>query len=251
MFALRFVGDNVTFRAKYETYKQEASERGDRYLESTLRRLCVATFLAENDARGAVRELVRATWVPPAGRFHVQHFHELVAWCEIGLYHGVLDERAQLADRIAKLEESMLLRVESIRLQYAYLRGRLAIADHLPEIEATRAARKLRKESNPLALPWALVIEAGSLTAKDPQRAVTLYKQAAEACDRTGMRAIAAASRWRVSNLLDIASMRAAAEAELAALGVKNPKRMCSLLVPMRKSGVEADESTISGVTLS
>lgn len=244
MFALRFIGDHVTLRAKYETYKQEALERGDRYLESTLRRLCVSTFLAENDARAAVRELVRATWVPPAGRFHVQHFHELVAWCEIGLYHGVLDERAQLDDRRVRLESSMLLRVESIRLQYNYLRGRLALAGHLPEHEATDAARKLRKEKNPLAVAWALVIEAGTLTATDPQRAATLYEQAAEASDRAGMHATAAASRWRVANLRDDAVLRSSAEAELAALGVRNVKRMCVLLVPTTKSVAQTDETT-------
>jgi hypothetical protein len=242
MFALRYVGDHVTLRAKYEKYKQDASERGDRYLESTLRRLCVTTFLAENDARGAVRELVRATWVPPAGRVHVQHFHELVAWCEIGLYRGVIDERAQMADRFARIERSMILRVESIRLQYHYLRGRLALAGHLPESEVTRATRKLHKESNPLAIVWALVLEAGTHSARDPKQAATLYDQAAEAGDRAGMRATAAASRWRAADLRNDAAKRSAAEAELTALGVRKPSRMCSLLVPTKKTGTEPDE---------
>jgi eukaryotic-like serine/threonine-protein kinase len=243
MFALRYVGDHVTIRAKYELYKQDASERGDRYLESTLRRLCVSTFLAENDARGAVRELVRATWVPPAGRFHVQHFHELIAWCEIGLYRGVLDERAQVADRCARLERSMILRVESIRLQYSYLRGRLALAGHLPEEEAMRAARKLHKEKqNPLAVVWALVIEAGTHTTLDPEHAATLYAKAAEAADRVTMRATAAASRWRVADLRGDWAARGKAEAELAALGVRDPRRMCRLITTPKKTGVEVDE---------
>ncbi len=242
MFALRYVGDQVTLRAKYEKYKQDASERGDRYLESTLRRLCVTTFLAENDARGAVRELVRATWVPPAGRVHVQHFHELVAWCEIGLYRGVIDERAQMADRFARIERSMILRVESIRLQYHYLRGRLALAGHLPEAEATRAYKKLQKEKNPLAIVWALVLEAGTHSAHDPKHAATLYDQAAEAGDRAGMRATAAASRWRAADLRNDAAKRSAGEAELTALGVRKPSRMCSLLVPTKKTGTEPDE---------
>ena len=65
-----------------------------------------------------------------------------------------------------------------------------------------------------------------------------------------GMRATAAASRWRVATLHDDEVARASAEAELAALGVRNAKRMCSLLVPMIKSGAEADETTISGVSI-
>jgi len=246
MFALRFIGDHVVLRAKYELYKQDASERGDRYLESTLRRLCVTTFLAENDARGAVRELVRATWVPPAGRFHVQHFHELVAWCEIGLYRGVLDERAQLAERIPQLESSMLLRVESVRAQYHYLRGRLALAGFLPQDEAQRAARKLHKENSPLAPTFALVIDAGALALRDPQQAATLYEKAAEISERVDMRAIAAACRWRAADLRRDPAKRSAAQAELAALGVRDAKRMCNLLVPTRKSTSEPDEPSVS-----
>jgi hypothetical protein len=238
----------VTIRAKYERYKQDASERGDRYLESTLRRVCVSTFLAENNARGAVKELVRATWVPPAGRFHVQHFHELVAWCEIGLYRGVLDERAQLKDRCERLERSLLLRVESVRLQYNYLRGRLALAGHLPDEEAMRAARKLRKEKNPLAAVWALVIEAGTHTARDPESGAKLYEQAAAAADRVNMRATAAASRWRVADLRGDWAARSKAEAELSALGVRDARRMCRLIATPKKTGVEVDEnSQVSG----
>ena len=202
MFALRFIGDHVTLRAKYEEYKQDASERGDRYLESTLRRLCVTTFLAENDARGAVRELVRATWVPPAGRFHVQHFHELVAWCEIGLYRGVLDERAQIDDRIRAARATRCSSASRASAsQYHYLRGRLALAGHLPEDEATRACKKLRKETNPLAMRVGARGRGGHASAHDPMHAATLYDQAAEAGDRAGMRATAAAARWRVADL--------------------------------------------------
>jgi hypothetical protein len=247
MFALRYIGDHKAMRAKYERHKQDALERGDKYLESTLRRLCVTTFLAENDARGAVRELVRATWVPPAGRFHVQHFHELVAWCEIALYRGVLDDRAQIDDRFARLERSLLLRIESVRLQHSYLRGRLALAGHLPETEVPRAIRKLQKEKNPLAGVWALVLEAGTHSAADAPRAAGLYDQAAEAGDRVSMRATAAAARWRAADLRKDAAKRTQAEEELAALGVRKPKRMCAMLVPVKKTGDEGDE--ISQVT--
>jgi tetratricopeptide (TPR) repeat protein len=231
LFSLRLIGDYVTIRLKYEEYKTDARDRGDRYLESTMRRSCVSMWLAEDDARGAVRELVRATWVPPADRFHVQHFHELVAWAEIGLYHGVFDERAQLDDRFDRLGKSMLTRVESVRVQTDYLRGRLAIAGQLPEAEARRAARKLAKEKNPMAKVWAIVVEAGA----DATRAASLYERAAEAAEQAGMRSTAATARWRLAELRDDAALRARAEAEMATLGVRNPARMCALLAPIRR----------------
>jgi hypothetical protein len=62
------------------------------------------------------------------------------------------------------------------------------------------------------------------------------------------MRATAAASRWRAADLRNDEAKRTAAAAELATLGVKKPNRMCTLLVPTKKSGVEADEAAISQV---
>jgi hypothetical protein len=56
------------------------------------------------------------------------------------------------------------------------------------------------------------------------------------------MRATAAASRWRAADLRNDAEKRSAAEAELTALGVRKPSRMCSLLVPTKKTGTEPDE---------
>jgi tetratricopeptide (TPR) repeat protein/predicted Ser/Thr protein kinase len=233
LFALRFVGDYVALRAKYEEYGTDAAYRGDRYLESTMRRACVCMWLADDDAHGAIRELERATWVPPADRFHVQHFHELIAWSEIGLHTGTLDQRAQLDIQFAKLRDSMLLRVESVRVQNEYLRGRLAIAGHLPRREAKHAVRKLAREENKLAASWALLVAAGDAADTDPRKASALYERAADAAERAGMRATAAAAQWRMATLRDDEAMKNAAEAALTALGVRNAARLCAVLVPV------------------
>jgi hypothetical protein len=133
-----------------------------------------------------------------------------------------------------------------VRVQYTYLRGRLALAGHLPEIEAARAAKKLHKETCALAPVWAPALDAGMLAPRDPQRAATLYDQVAEESERVGMRAMAAAARWRAADLRRDDAKRSAAQAELAALGVRDVKRMCGLLVPIQKSGVDDDEPSIS-----
>ncbi|NVB83279.1 MAG: protein kinase [Kofleriaceae bacterium] len=234
LFAQRFAGDFAAIRAKYEDYKTDARNRGDRYLDSTMRRACASMWLAEDDPRGAVRELVRATWVPPTDRFHVQHFHELVAWAEIGLYHGVLDDRAQLPDRIAKLRASLLTRVESVRVLFDYTRGRLALAGHLPESELPQAIRGLHKEKNPLAAVWSTLLEAGDCAKTDATRAATLYERAAELAHVGGMRSTAAASRWRLAQLRDDAALKSTADGQLAALGVRRAERMCGLIAPIR-----------------
>jgi hypothetical protein len=234
LFALRFIGDYVALRARYQAYADDAAARGDRYLDSTMRRACVTLWLAEDDVAGAERDLERATWVPPADQFHVQHFHELMAWGELALYRGELRDRARLDDAVAKLHASLLLRVETIRVQYESLRGRLAIAGHLPAREAARAARALAREANPMAKLWAIAIQAGAIAADDRARAASLFERAAADADRNGMRATAAAARVRVAELRG--EDPAPARVELAALGVRDPDRMCALLVPVRAS---------------
>lgn len=235
IFALKYIGEFATMRSKYEEYKIDATYRGDRYLDSTMRRAGALMWLAEDDARGAVRELVRATWVPPADRFHVQHFHELVAWAEIGIYHGVMDDRAQLPERFAKLKSSLLTRIESVRVQTEYTRGRLALTGHLPAADAARSAARLEKDHrNPLARAWSVILRAG-MTA-DRSRAADLYVQAIELSAQAGLKATVAALRLRVGELREDAAMRHAAEGELAALGVRAPHRMTTLLAPMRRT---------------
>jgi hypothetical protein len=236
LFSLRFIGDYNMLRAKYEEHLTDAAYRGDRYLESTMRRACVSMWLAEDNVDGAVRELETATWVPPEGRYHVQHFHELVAWAEIGLYCGSLDARARLAERFAGLHGSLLLRVESIRVQTAYLRGRLAIADYLPAAEAARAVRRLRRENNPLAAVWATLIQAGVAAGTDPARAEMLYERVVESAERAGMQSTAAVARARVATLRGDAAMGESARKQLLELGVHDPERTCELLAPMRRS---------------
>lgn len=231
IFALKYIGEFATMRAKYEEYKVDAAYRGDRYLDSTMRRAGVLMWLAEDDARGAVRELVRATWVPPAERFHVQHFHELIAWAEIGIYHGVMDDRAQLADRFARLKSSMLLRIESVRTQTEYTRARLALTGHLPPDEAARSAAKLEKDHrNPLARAWSTMIRAGMTS--DRTRAAELYASSIAHAEQAGMKATVAALRLRVGELREDASLQASAEGELASLGVRNAARMTALIAP-------------------
>jgi tetratricopeptide (TPR) repeat protein len=234
LFTLRFIGDFHVLRAKYEEHLTDAAYRGDRYLESTMRRACAPLWLAEDNVDGAVHELENATWVPPEGLFHVQHFHELVAWAEIGLYCGTLDPRARLDERFAGLHGSMLLRVESIRVQTDYLRARLAIAGHLPAREAARAARRLDRENNPLAAVWALLIRAGDRAGTDASRAAALFEQVAESAEKAGMLSTAAVARARVGTLRDDKAMQKRAEDELVKLGVRDPARTCTLLAPMR-----------------
>jgi hypothetical protein len=145
-----------------------------------------------------------------------------------------MDDRAQLPDRFARLKSSLLTRIESVRVQTEYTRGRLALTGHWPAEDAARSAARLEKEhKNPLARAWSVILRAG--LSADKARAADLYSKAVALSEQAGLKATAGALRLRIGELRDDAAMQSAAEAELAALGVRAPKRMALLLAPMQR----------------
>ncbi len=237
IFGLRIIGDHGLLRRKYDQYTTEAAHRGDHYLDSTMRRAAVPMWLAEDDPAGGRRDLQRATWVPPSTRFHVQHFHELLALGELALYTGDFADAAQIDEMSRQLQRSLLLRVETIRVQHDYLRGRLALAGHGRRADAAGHARRLAGERNRLGPLWALILRAGMAAGDGARpRAVTLLAQAADLAETCGLRLTAAAARRRLAALRagpgdDV--MAVDATEEMALLGVRAPGRMTDLLVPI------------------
>ncbi len=229
IFNLRFIGDHVAMRQRYDQFIVEAQQRGDQYVSSTMRRACVPLWLAEDDPHGAAEELARASWMPSTDRFHVQHFHELIGRGEIALYSGETADRARLAEGFARAAKALLLRVPILRNQYDYLRGRLAVADVAPRAAARHAAALARSPS-PVGRTWAVLLRAGVSPAGD---ALRLLRQAAAQADAAGMQLTAAAVRHRIAELEGDEAQAIAASGALAALGVRAPARMAALLVPM------------------
>jgi eukaryotic-like serine/threonine-protein kinase len=234
LFAMRFIGDYRAMRIRYDDYLAEARQRGDQYLASTMRRVCVPMWLALDDPGEGARELDRATWVPPTRGFHVQHFHELIARGELALYTRVPADDARLADGFARLERSLLLRVASIRMQHDYLRGRLAlVGDPAPRV-AERHASALAGQRSTVAQTWAPLLRAGAAIARGRRdRALALLEQARTSATFAGMRLTAAAAELRIANLLGDVSRATPALAELRTLSIKNPQRMTELLIPL------------------
>jgi len=234
MFVLRVIGDYADMRERYRQYLVEAQQRGDRYVESTMRRVCVPMWLADDDSDQAVREIERATWVPDTVGFHVQHFHELIARGEIALYTGEPADEAALRDGMERLSRSLLLRIMSIRIQYEYLLGRLALAGNQAPSTVERHARALAKVSNPVAQVWAYVLRAGSaIRAGDKARGEAASAAAEQRAVAAGMKLTSAAVRFRLAELRGDDSLLATASAEMTNLGIRVPRKMTALLFPI------------------
>ena len=234
LFAMRFIGDYVAMRPRYDRYAVEAQQRGDQYVDSTMRRCCVPMWLADDDPDEAARELERATWVPETVGFHVQHFHELIGRGEIALYTGAPADLARLDEGFARLQRSMLLRITSVRTQYQYLRGRLAVAHQRDPRAAERYARALARDSYKPAKVWTLLLRAGAAMLRDePRRAAELLTIAETTANEHGMRLTAAVARRRQAELGGDEALSIAATSEMATLGIRAPAKMTELLLPL------------------
>jgi hypothetical protein len=233
MFAVRVIGDYALMRRRYQQYTAEAQQRGDRYVESSVRRVCVPMWLADDDPAEAARELDRATWVPETTGYHVQHFHELIARGEIALYTGEPADVERLREGFERLSRSLLLRVMTVRIQLDYLLGRLAIVGEGGIGTAERHARALARADNKVARIWAQLIRAGAaIRAGDRAAATTLLEAAEEASLAAGMKLSTAAVRRRLAELRGDDALLDSASSDMAALGIRAPAKMTGLLIP-------------------
>jgi tetratricopeptide (TPR) repeat protein len=233
MFVMRVIGDYRGMRERYRQYAVEAEQRGDRYVESTMRRVCVPMWLADDNPAEALREIARATWVPETSGYHVQHFHELIGRGEIALYTGEPADEAALADGMERLSRSLLLRIMSIRIQHEYLLGRLALAKSGSASDVERHARTLSKFDNACARVWAQALRVGAaIRAGDKSRAESLALAAEAAAASAGMKLTAAVCRFRLAKLRGDEAMLTAACVEMDALGIRSPGKMAALLIP-------------------
>ena len=137
-----------------------AQRRGDLYLETTVRRVSNLGWLCRDQPDAARDNLDQARWIPPDGRYHLQHWYEHDARAELALYEGRADAYIETAmEHLAALRASLLTRVESVRVRSLWLEGRLylAAAKAQPEMlaGARRVIRALSRETVSYAVNFA------------------------------------------------------------------------------------------------
>src|SRR5690606_342820 len=167
-------------------YLREAERRGDLYGGADMRTgLPNAAWLVADQPEVAREECARGRECWSQLDFYLQHYYELLAQAHIDLYVGDgAAAHARVADGWPKLERSMLLRIQAIRAEALYLRGRTALAAAaaadggersrlLAEAEAAR--RRLDRQPMPGAHALSNLIGAGAARASgDDERAAAL-----------------------------------------------------------------------------
>jgi hypothetical protein len=242
--ALMYTGELALLEDRMLQHVEDARQRGDLYAQTGYCTLPATTAMLAADrpeeARRQVTEVMQ-TW--SHAHRTLQHHWELLAHGSIDLYLGDgATARGRLEDKWEGLEQSMLLRIQQVRVAEHDLRGRSALqaaqaADGAEQqallAAAERDAGRILGEKLPWAAPLAQLISAGVANLRgDRARAGGLLHTAVAGFERADMGLHAAVARRRAAALAGNEAARVAAEGWMVRQRVVNPRRMSALYAP-------------------
>lgn len=245
LLALRFIGDFAQLQLLFERYTRDASQRGDRFMETTLRRAFAILELVRGDPDSARDQLQRARWTPPGDAFHVQHWYELEARSEIALYEGAAPRALEeLAPDYERLGRSLLLRLQIVRVASRWIRARTLLSAAVTEerdrkrrlAEAARLARRMARESVGFPRAWSRLVMAAVMTQQGKsEHAYRHLREAIEVADAFDMEAVAASARHRLGELVagnESDTLIASSNDWMSREKIAEPARLLDLIAP-------------------
>ena len=180
-WTLNFLGEHHELARLHPVLLAEAEELGDHHTWGPLsRRLAGDPVAGGGRSRRCAAPGRGGDGALAADRYMLQHWHRLYGEGEIELYVGDGANAYARVDRdTPALNKSLLLKVQHMRVQTMFLRGRCAIAslDAEPAIEASalaetrRLARQLDSEGMDWSAPFAAILHAAAANASDDRSA--------------------------------------------------------------------------------
>ena len=235
---VRYMGFFNQLIAAVEEYDRDAIRRCDRYFHTMLTRAFNGVYLAADRPQDGRLALENTTWNPPShGWFHMQHWFELRATAELDMYSGVAVEAWPARQKTFRaLTKSMLMRVQTIRAEGKWLRGRMALAGNGPLRLAEKMVRELRTESIGFAEVWSQLLFSCVLARKGQLSAcVGALRQAIALAERESMWLCAMVAKLRLGQLQGGAEGKALQEEARSWMqvhGITHPDRMAEMIAP-------------------
>jgi serine/threonine protein kinase len=241
--ALLYLGEVAEVSRRVPQLLSTAVEQGNLFAATDLRTRMNLIWLAADNPNRAREEVIAALKAWPQAGFHLQHYTSLVALAQIELYTGDYEVVwKHIEGQLRSLEESMLLRIQILRVEARHLRARAALASAAwSEREgrlrtAESLARKIQKEPLQWADALAALIRAGIASSRrDKSKAMTLLSQALEGFELADMGLYAAASRRRLGETIGGErgqQLIADADEWMTRQRIQNPTRMTQMLAP-------------------
>ena len=220
-----------------------ALEQGNLFAAMDLRTRLNVIWLAADDPTRARAEVIEGLKAWPQEGFHLQHYTAMHALAQIELYTADVEVAwKHIQGQWKALEDSMLMRIQVLRIEAFHLKARAALASasggdnghrlHLAEKLANRIAGEQVAWGNPFA---ALVRAAIAHQRGDQSKAIALLKQAVETFDLADIDLYEAVSRRRLGQLLgDERGQRHIDEGDtwMRQRQIVNPEAMTRMMAP-------------------
>ena len=247
-FSLRLSGRIRELCERFDRYTADADRTGDHYVGTQLRTYQTVVWLVRDDLARASKEIDGVLDAWPKDMYQVQHFFHLYGRCEQALY-GEKPELAwqAIADDSRRMKRSALSHISGVRIEHAWICGRvaLAMAEKVGEDErrpllrqARQCARRLRKSEHQTGVAVGAAIEAGVrwlAPGADRKDGIVALDRAVATAEAAGAVLVAESGRRWLGELIGGRrgeELRARSNGWMANQGVRNPARIAHLYAP-------------------
>jgi tetratricopeptide (TPR) repeat protein len=243
--SLLFQGELAEVSRRVPVPLSTALDQGNLFAATDLRTRMNLVWLAADDPTRARAEVIEALKAWPHEGFHLQHYSSLLALVQIELYTGDAEVAwKHIQGQWPALENSMLLRIQVLRLEAMHLQARAALATAVADKQVARQrfrvaetmAKRIARERMPWSDPFVALIRAAIANSKgDSAAARTLLSDAIERFDLADMHLYAMAARRRLGQLTNGergAELQREADKWMADQKIHQPRRMTQMLAP-------------------
>ena len=241
--AMVYLGEIGEVSRRVPALLAAALEQGNVFAATDLRTRLNLIWLAADDPDRARAEAIEALKAWPHEGFHLQHYSAMLALAQIELYTGDTEVVwKHLQGQWKALEDSLLLRIQVLRIEAMHLQARAALATSEGKERSRRLkvaekmAKRIEREKAAWAVPFASLVRAGIANRKgDKELAGKLLSEAATAFKQQDMELYAAASRRRLGEMVGGDhgyQLLTETNAWMASQRIKNPDAMTRMLAP-------------------
>ena len=244
LWGLLYQGELGELSRRVPALLANARSSGNWYVATELCTRSGSVWLAADEPDEGERVTLEAIGRWSHRGFHRQHYSAILTRIQIALYRGDAGGAWRLLDDLDSiLRQTYLRRVQIMRIEALFLRGRSALAMASAGGRAGRfrsvaraAARRIARERMPWSDPMALLLRAG-IAFLEGQTPVALrhLHDAADRFERADMRLLAAVARRRIGALQHDSTareLRRQADEWMAGQEIKNPAAMTRMWAP-------------------
>ena len=247
-YSLRMAGRLRELCERFDRYTADADRTGDRYLTTNLRTYHSIVWLIRDDCARASKDIEGILDAWPGDRYQFQHFTHLFGRCEQALYARRPEVAfAAMSAEDPRIRRSAMLKINGIRLEYAWLWARIALsmAEVAPPSgrsslfrQAWRSVKFLRKSDHQTGVAMAAAIEAGvRWLSPGAERSAGLraLDHAVATAEAAGAHLLAESGRRWLGEIVGGRrgeDLLARSGGWMAEQGVQNPARLAYMIVP-------------------